>query len=228
MSNDPSFRANDFAGALRVAFFLSSAPLTRLWFNAAGATREEVARALPGDDLVPEPKLGYTRAITIEAPPEAVWPWLVQIGQGRGGLYSYDGLENLVGCDLHSADRILPEHQHLEVGDPIRFGPEDKQMPGQVVAAIDPGRSLVMFGLNPKTREADHNATWTFVLEESAPGQTRLLARQRLAYEGLGASVMWHIVEPLNFVMEAEMMRGIKRRAEHFAALGGEAIAPPT
>jgi hypothetical protein len=216
MDETRTFGSNSLLGALRVAAALLTAPLSRLWFNAAGATDDEVKRSLPGDDLVADPKLGYTRAITIDAPPESVWPWLAQIGQGRGGLYSYDALENLVGCDLHSADQILPEHQHLEVGDKIRFGPEDKQMPGQVVAAVDPGRALVMFGLNPKTGEADHNATWTFVLEEPAPGQTRLIARQRLTYEGIGASILWHIVEPLNFVMEAEMMRGIRRRAEHF------------
>ena len=72
---------------------------------------------MPGDELVAHPVLGYTRAITINAPADRVWPWLVQMGQGRGGLYSFDGLENLVGCDIHSTDRILPAAQQLAVGD---------------------------------------------------------------------------------------------------------------
>ena len=209
-----TYKANSFLGAIRVALALVTAPLSRLWYNTAGATADEVDRPMPGDDLVTEPKIGYTRAITIDAPPDAVWPWLVQIGQGRGGLYSYDGLENLVGCELHSADTILEEHQQLAVGDPINFGPPEKKFPGQIVETIEPGRHLVMFGLNPETREADRNATWAFVLEQQDGDRTRLITRQRLTYVGFGASLLWHIVEPLNFVMERAMLRGIKHRAE--------------
>jgi hypothetical protein len=91
-------------GAFQVAGTLILSPVLRPWYNSWGVTEEEAARSLPGDELVPDPRLGYTRAITIQAPPERVWPWLIQIGQGRGGLYSYDGLENLVGCDIHSAE----------------------------------------------------------------------------------------------------------------------------
>ena len=216
--SETKFPANSFLGALQVGMALATAPLSRLWYNRSGATADEVRRALPGDDLVPEPKIGYTRAITIDRPPRDVWPWLAQIGQGRGGLYSYDGLENLVGCDIHSVDKIIPEFQELEVGDKVRFGPEDKKMPGQVVAAIDPGRSLVMYGLNPETGEADKSATWAFVLEEIDGEGTRLITRQRLTYEGVGASILWHIVEPLNYVMERKMLLGIKARAESLSA----------
>ena len=213
MMSATRFRANSIIGAVRLVLALVTAPLSRLWYNTAGATTEEVRRALPGDELVPAPRIGYTRAIHIDVPPDQVWPWLVQIGQGRGGLYSYDGLENLLGCDMHSTDRILPEHQHIQIGDPVRFGPEEKQMPGQIVQAFDPGRSLVMLGLNPKTREADPNASWVFILESKDSG-TRLITRQRLHYDGLAASVLWHIVEPINYVMERAMLRGIKERAE--------------
>jgi hypothetical protein len=94
-------------GAFQVAGTLILSPVLRPWYNRWGVTEEEAARSLPGDELVPDPRLGYTRAITIQTPPERVWPWLIQIGQGRGGLYSYDGLENLAGCDIHSAERII-------------------------------------------------------------------------------------------------------------------------
>lgn len=214
MSKEKTYGANSVLGAVRVGLVLATAPLARLWYNTAGAQPEEVGRTMPGDDLVTDPRIGYTRAITIDVPPDAVWPWLAQIGQGRGGLYSYDALENIVGCDMHSADRILPEHQQLAVGDPIRFGPADKPFPGQIVEAVEPGRSLVMFGLNPETRQADKNASWAFVLEPLADDRTRLITRQRLTYQGFVASLMWHIVEPLNYVMESAMLRGIKRRAE--------------
>lgn len=99
-----SFGTNTALGAVQVAAMLLTAPLSRLWYNRWGATAEECEKALPGDELVPHPRIASTRAITIQAPPAAVWPWLVQMGQGRGGLYSYDGLENLIGCDIHSAD----------------------------------------------------------------------------------------------------------------------------
>ena len=108
-------------GGVQVLLAVLAAPLVRRRFNRWGAAPEEVAGALPGDDLVPAPQLGYTRAIPIEAPPEVVWQWLVQIGQGRGGLYSFDALENLFGCDLHSADALQPELQNLRVGDEIRL-----------------------------------------------------------------------------------------------------------
>lgn len=109
-------------GGSVAAWTLLASPLLRHRYNRWGAEAGELTRPLPGDELVPHPKLGYTRAITIEAAPDQVWPWLVQIGQGRGGFYSYDGLENLVGCDIHSVDRVLPEHQDLAVGDIVRSG----------------------------------------------------------------------------------------------------------
>jgi hypothetical protein len=103
-------------GGAQVLATTLTAPLGRGRYNRWGATDAEVAAAMPGDELVPDPQLGYTRAITIDAPPEDVWPWLVQMGQGRGGLYSYDGLENLVGCDIHSADRVIADFQQLAAG----------------------------------------------------------------------------------------------------------------
>ena len=202
-------------GALEAGLTLLTAPISRGWYNRWGATEGECARPLPGDDLVPAPKLAYTRAITINAPAASIWPWLVQMGQGRGGLYSYDGLENLVGCEIHSADHLLPEHQDLKVGDPILFGPAEKKFPGQVVAEVQPERALIMVGLDPVTRLPEQSATWVFFLDELADGTTRVLVRGRNGYApGFASHVLWHIVEPIAFVMERRMLRGIKDRAE--------------
>lgn len=127
-------------GGAQVVGTLVGAPILRSRYNAWGATSAEVATPMPGDDLVPNPRLGYTRAISISAAPADVWAWLVQIGQGRGGLYSFDGLENLARCDIHSADRIDPELQSLAVGDLIRLG-APQGYPCFRVSNVDPGVS---------------------------------------------------------------------------------------
>ena len=111
-------------GAIQVASVLIAAPVLRAWYNRWGATEEETRRALPGDELVTLSQMGYTRSVVIHAPATRVWQWLVQIGQGRGGMYSYDGLENLAGCNIHMVDRIVPELQELKTGDLIRLGPK--------------------------------------------------------------------------------------------------------
>ncbi|MBA3468224.1 MAG: hypothetical protein H0T53_01140 [Herpetosiphonaceae bacterium] len=197
-------RLSTALGAINVALMALSAPVSRHWFNRWGATAAELASTLP-----------YTRAITIKAPPSAIWPWLVQLGQGRGGLYSYDGLENMLGCDIHSANTILPAYQKLQVGDEILFGPAAKKFPGQLVLAIQPERAILMCGLNPASRQPETSATWVFVLEPQPNGTTRLLVRGRNAYApGLANHLLWHLVEPVAFVMERRMLRGIKQRAE--------------
>jgi hypothetical protein len=94
-------------------------PLVRSWQMSWGATREEAAGALPGDAILPGADLTATRAVTIGAAADRVWPWIAQLGQGRGGLYSYDWLENLIGCDIHSSDRVVPQWQQVEVGDQV-------------------------------------------------------------------------------------------------------------
>ena len=182
----------------------------RPWHIRWGATNDEVARPLPGDELVPRPRNWSTRAITIAAPAAAVWPWLMQIGQGRGGLYSYDWLENLAGCDIHSTNRIIPEFQYLEVGDVIRLGPEG--YPAYPVAVVAPGRALVLGGDDPEL--GPHS--WAFVLEPIDDRTTRLIVRSRGDYPPSPANfVIWRILtEPLHFVMERKMLLGIKQRTE--------------
>jgi hypothetical protein len=208
-------------GGTQVLAATLTAPVGRRRYNRWGATTAEVARAMPGDELVAHPLLGYTRAITIQAPTDRVWPWLVQMGQGRGGLYSFDGLENLVGCDIHSVDRILPAAQQLSVGDLIRLGPSG--YPCFRVDQVEPGAALVLVGADPRPPHAPADpdsptgiATWQWQLRPAPDGRgTRLVTRQRLSYRPTtGTSVMWHLVEPVGFVMERQMLRGIKRRAE--------------
>lgn len=212
-----------FGGSLAVVTVLGS-PVLRGWYNRWGATHDELTRPLPGDALVKDPKLGYTRAITIETPPQAVWPWLAQIGQGRGGFYSFDSLENLIGCGIHSAAEILHDHQDLAVGDLVRSGRDSHAC--WIVMNLDPPHSLVLQGAGTPANVAVPEvvdevpdkgyaaSTWQWVLDPIADGRcTRLIVRQRSTHSPRQA-VLWRIVEPLNFVMEREMLRGIKARAE--------------
>jgi hypothetical protein len=174
---------------------------------------------MPGDELVPHPRLGYTRAISIEASVEEVWPWLAQMGQGRGGLYSFDALENLARCNIHSADRTLGEYQGLSVGSLVRMGPEG--YPCFRVLHLCAPCELVLVGADPQPPHLPSTAdspagvaTWQWFLHPFDGGsRTRLRVRQRLTYPDR-LSLVWHLVEPIGFVMEREMLRGIKRRAE--------------
>lgn len=213
--------ADVLLGGAQVLAVTLTSPIGRRRYNGWGATVAEVAASMPGDELVAAPRLGYTRAITIAAPPEQVWSWLAQLGQGRGGLYSYDGLENLVGCDIHSVERVVPELRDLQVGDLIGLGPPG--YPCFRVHQVDPGTCLVLVGADPRPPHAAAEpdspggiATWQWVLRPLDAGRaTRLVARQRLAHPATpGATLMWRVVEPIGFVMERAMLRGIKRRAE--------------
>jgi hypothetical protein len=195
-------------GALAIASCIVTSPLSRSWYSKWGASEDEVKQSLPGDEFVPNPILESTRAITIQASSSEVWPWLVQMGQGRGGLYSYERLENLVGCEMHNADRILPEHQHLEVGDKVRLVPEGRE-PYFLVSAIQPGKAIILSGDDPPT-------TWAFVLDPIGDKTTRLIIRWRQDYEPtLGNVIGWRLVtDPITFVMERKLLQGIKLRVE--------------
>ncbi len=203
----------EVAAALAIAVAIVLSPVLRPWYRRWGATQAETQRPLPGDDLVPHPRIENTRAVTIQASPADVWPWLVQMGQGRGGLYSYTRLENLLGCDIHNADRIIPEFQQLGVGDRIRLAPEGA--PFFEVAAIEPRRALVLKGGGPQLPDA-LPPSWVFFLDRAPEGATRLMARYRLDYgPGMGSHIVWRVLtDPVYFVMERQMLLGIKRRAE--------------
>jgi hypothetical protein len=165
---------------------------------------------LPGDDLVPNADMIATRAITIRAPADHVWPWIAQLGQGRGGFYSYDRLENLVGCNIHSSDRILLELQDIKVGDEIRLAPQV----GLLVALVEQGRSLVLrAGIRMGKRAAPYDFTWSFTLREKPDGTTRLLVRERYMYIRAWARLIVEPTELLSFAMSQKMLRGIRDRA---------------
>jgi hypothetical protein len=177
----------------------------REWVLTWGATAEEAARPLPGDDLLAAADIVATRAIGIDAPPSAIWPWLVQMGPGRAGAYTYDWIENLFGLNMHSADRIHAEWQNLEVGDVLR-NREDR--PGMRVEIFDPERVL-------SNRSEAGDWVWTFVLVPEDSG-TRLISRNRIAMKGTAAGqhLGMLVMEPGSLVMERKMLLGIKRRAE--------------
>jgi hypothetical protein len=192
--------------------------LVRPWQLRWGATREEFDGPLPGDDLVPDAKYQDTHAITIHAPAAQVWPWLAQIGQDRGGFYSYAFLENLLGCHLRNADRTVPEWQGLRVGDSVWLHPRVPPLP---VLLLDPGRALV---LGSNTERA---GTWGFFLKEIDARSTRLLARGRSqeTRSALGWLGQHCLFEPAHFFMERRMLLGIKERAES-TCLEGSTVSP--
>jgi len=182
----------------------------RRWCLTWGARGDEVAAKLPGDELLPDAGLVTTRAVTVNAPPEAIWPWLVQMGSGRGGAYTYDWIENLLGLDMHSADEILPRYQDLRVGDELPMGPG---RPGMTVEVLDAPRTLAV-------RLADQNWAWIFALVPDGES-TRLISRNRIATSALpsvGRLFYTVFMEPGSLVMERKMLLGIKQRAERPAA----------
>jgi hypothetical protein len=205
------------AGVSGVAIAAAAYTLAiRPWQLGWGATEEESTRLLPSDDLIAKPDITATRAITIRAPAANVWPWIAQLGQGRGGFYSYDMLEDLVGCDIHSADHIVPEWQDIAVGDQVRLHPEV----GLAVVAVERGRSLVLRGGVPMgDTPPPYDFTWAFELREH-DGVTRLLVRERYAYSTWWAALLVEPVEAVSFVMSKKMLLGIKDRAEGAGVAG--------
>lgn len=211
------------AGAAMIAVALLT-PFLQSRRSKWGATDAEVHRSLSGDDLVPHLKGEYTHAITIHAPATEVWQWLVQIGQGRGGFYSYELLENLVGCKMHNTDQIIPEFQHLEVGDSILMHPKNGYP--YTVAGIEPGRALVLqtrvdtqtgntFELTDTMPEKYLDFSWVFFLEEPDEGTTRLISRSRNNWNrSLGNTLVFGVFGAISMVMDQKMLLGIKQRAE--------------
>lgn len=170
-----------------------------------GATRAEVGATLPGDGLLVDPDRTATRAISIAAPPPAVWPWIVQIGpRPRGGAYTYDWIENLLGLDMHSADTVLDEYQHPRLGDRIPLGGNE-----MVVAVLEPGRAFGWLS-------ADGNWLWTFTLEPTESG-TRLISRNSYRLQTLAARLAMLPMEPGSLLMERRMLAGIRDRSERLA-----------
>jgi hypothetical protein len=181
-----------------------------------GATEAEAASRLPGDELLEEADGVSTRAIEIHAPAVAVWPWLAQMGPSpRGGAYTYDWIENLLGLDMHSADGVLPEFQHPEVGETIGFGANRMRL-----ERVEPHHVLVW-------RSEDGNWVWAFVLKETG-STTRLISRNRFRLPTLVSRIGMLPMEPGSLVMERKMLLGMKQRAEQLASASAGPVQPPT
>jgi hypothetical protein len=190
---------------LSLALAVIYASLLRRRVLTWGATATEGSARLPGDELLEDADGVATRAVWIDAPASAVWPWLAQMGPApRGGAYTYDWIENLLGLDMHSVDRVLPEFQHPVVGDVISYGSNRMR-----VERAEPERVLAW-------RSEDGNWAWTFVLDEVA-GRTRLISRNRFRLPTLAARAGMLPMEPASLVMERKMLCGIRQRAERLA-----------
>ena len=203
----------------------------RPWHMSWGTTREERFRPLPGDELVREAKIQATHAITLGVPAAQAWPWLVQMGQGRGGFYSYDWLENLFGCDIHNANQIRPEWQRLSVGDGVRLHPT---APPLSVVVVEPNRAIVLAGgtdLQPNL-PIDHSFlrlhtyrafTWAFVLDQQPDNTTRLIVRVRVNWDrGIGHFFRTRMfLEWAHSIMQRKMNLGVKKRVEAMPTTAG-------
>jgi hypothetical protein len=195
-----------------VAFF----QLYRPWELRWGATGEELARRMPGDEIVRRPTFDATRAVTIDASPEDIWPWLVQIGFGRAGWYSYDLFDNL---GRHSSERVVVDLQHIQVGDLVPLGPGEKS--GMFVKGFVVNRSMLWWtGKNGQT-------TWAWGLYPIPGGATRLVTRVRTPFSwAQPMSAVWLVLtEVADFPMMRKSLLGIKRRAETLSAGRDPAVA---
>jgi len=187
-----------------IPLFLT-APLYRGRHLRWGATAAEFASALPGDDLRSLAQFECTRAVTVDGPPEAVWPWLVQVGCLKGGFYSNDLLDNLAHP---SAREIIDEFQHLKVGQWVSMSPTPTETTALKVDSFAVNRWLLW-------RKPD--STWVWTLTDLGDGRTRLLTRVRALYDWkrpLGAVFGVLLMEFGDFAMMRRMLLGIKERAE--------------
>jgi hypothetical protein len=183
----------------------------RRWFSRWGATAGDLTRVMAGDSVIVTPMHLQTHAITVDAPPECIWPWLVQMGYGRGGLYSYDWLDRLFGyLDRPSANCILPQFQQLAVGDVIPLG-RGSAFP---VTAVEPYRALVLSG-----RSDEFQWVWQFGLYPLDGGRTQLVSRGAQRFPNtIGRWLFMRVMEPAAFIMTRRMLLGLKQRAEALRA----------
>jgi len=179
------------------------------WMDRWGATDEEIAASFPGDELVPAPASFVNRAITINAAPEHIYPWIVQLDAKKAGWYSYTWFETLINCPMENADRIHPEWQNLQIGDEVHMCPNEPAPPPYIVAQIHPNQAIVM--------GHQENGEWVdlyqFVIVPQTEGTSRLILRTRTMMVG----GLWTVIHPGAFIMERGLLYGIKERAERLA-----------
>lgn len=202
----PTFLAIGLSLAGLIALLTLTLTLLKPWMARWGANTSEIEATLPGDELLQEPARVVNRAIHIQAPPEAIYPWLLQLGAGKGGFYSYTWIERLVSCPIVNANRIHPEWQTLQVGDEVKMCPNRPVPPPYIVAQILPNRAIVM-GHQDQGQWVD---LWQFVLLPQADHSTRLILRTRTMMTG----GIWDVIYPGVFLMERGMLRGICKRAQ--------------
>lgn len=203
--------ANKMLKALAAGALLYAA---RRYFRDWGTTKAESSGKMPGDELLASPVLQATEAVWINAPAETVWPWLVQMGQNRGGLYSFEKLENALGLRYHSADRIHPEWQSIAVGDVVRLVPKGwlglaDGIELRVADLID-GQSIVLRG----QPQLPWDVMWSFHVVPHWDDRCRLLIRSRLALRHPAEMVVAELVGPARAFITRGILLGIKRRAE--------------
>jgi hypothetical protein len=199
---------------LIIAFFVYRL-LVLPWMNTWGATAEEIRATLPGDELVANPVSQTTQAVTIHAKPEQIYPWLLQLGVDRGGMYSYDWIENLFGLNVHTIDRIVPEYQNVKPGDFWGFTPKESgDGPGVYVAKLDPNRAVLgCFGMR-SVPPTPCTGTWQLVLQPQSDGTTRLILRARTDAASPMTGIFGAIFDPITFVMQRGMLLGFRDRIE--------------
>ena len=203
--------------ACYLSFFLK--PLRERW----GLSKEEASRSLPGDEIISAPKSKFTHAVKINAPKEYVWPWIAQIGQGRGGFYSYEALENLIGLQIYNSDNVLPEYQNTTLGDTVAFGPGDS-LP---IVICEHGHAMTI----EHSLDLDNNQlydpkgslpknylhlSWLWYVEALDDEHSRFISRNRVDYgPSFKSKLMFGpLTEPVVFAMDRKMCLGIKKRAE--------------
>lgn len=202
-----------------LTFFLK--PLRNRW----GLTKAAAKRPLVGDEIIKTPKAQFSHGVEINAPASAVWPWVAQMGQGRGGFYTYEALENLAGLNIHNADTILPAYQHPKVGDLIPFSPQD----AYPLVFCEHGKAMVLgvwfdidkgIVFNPEVFAPANcfRVSWLWYVEDLGDKRSRLISRNRLTYTASFKNKLlfgW-LMEPVVFAMDRKMCLGIKKRAERF------------
>jgi hypothetical protein len=200
--------------ALLVA--LAAAHVLLPWYTRLGTREDDRGTPLPGDDIVPDPKTGYTTAMTIHAAPSEIWPWLVQMGQGRAGFYTHEWIENLLGANIHNADRVVSAWQQLKLGDTVRLTPDPYfGRPGQLMTvAHRPERALVFRQTPPNGSPA----SWAFLLRPEDHGRTRVVMRRR----GGGPTLFDRVMAPGYALMDRGMLHGLRQRAEGTILRGPE------
>jgi hypothetical protein len=203
-------------GGVAVIAAAFATPWRRRARGTWGAGPESAARPHPGDELVPEPRWGWTHAVTVDAPPERTWPWVAQVGADRAGFYSYTWLENLAGCGIRDADRVHPEWQ-ARPGDRLVLHPK---APALDVVDVAPGRHLLAHGPADEAARAAGRpwaaATWLLAVEAAGDRRSRVISRYRCACsDDLGTRLALGpaLLEPISYAMDRRMLRGIARRA---------------